>query len=232
MTRESKAQIGGLILIAIVTTSAVATTEFYSDGSIGEGEVHSNVTVHGTATLEMTGGYAFDLATHDSSTLNLTGGEIDFQGLTALGSSTVNMSGAAVFGNVVAMYSSHVNISGGAVTGRVLARDSSVANITGGYVNNVWASHSAIVNISGGKINGYLRACTDSQVNIYGFDLFAKDSGGEWGSGLVLGTWEDGTEFTIPLVGDAYSHIQLIPEPCTVSLLTLGVLPLLRKRRK
>lgn len=232
MRSATHKMVGAFIVMALAIPVFSVPIDFYSDGAIGEGDVYGNVGVWGTATVDMTGGYAFDLTTYDFSTVSISGGEIGPQSLSATGNSTVNVAGGLVFGDLNAKYSSKVNISGGAVSGTLTCSDSSSVEIIGGYTDNIWARDGSTLDVKGGAINGYLHASMDSIVNIYGLDLYARDSGGAWGAGLVMGRWSDGTEFTIPLLGDTYSHITLVPEPCTASVLGVGILWLIRKRRK
>ena len=84
---------------------------------------------------------------------------------------------------------------------------------------------------SDGTIFDEISAWHLSVINIYGYDLFKSDSGGNNGVGWVSGYWMDDVAFNIDFYGsETYSHIVLIPEPLTIWLLGLGCLRFMRKR--
>ncbi len=101
----------------------------------------------------------------------------------------------------------------------------------GGTAEYLGAIDSGTVNIYGGLITESLGAWNDAVVNIYGYDFNYDPMGGSRDGGQLTGFWLDSTAFIIDLYGtDTYSHINLIPEPCSLLLLALGCLFLKRKK--
>jgi len=90
----------------------------------------------------------------------------------------------------------------------------------------------SVVNIWGGDIK-WLALYKDTVVNLYAYDVqFHPTGGGEWGTakwieGIYYGNNEP---FTVLLYNDeAYSHVNIIPEPATLLFVGFGGI-LLRKR--
>lgn len=127
-----------LALAAIITARAQAgNIDFYSDGTIEEGDVYDVVGVYDTSpnqtTLNMFGGSIITLETYDSSRANVCGGEI--------------------IGSIITGNSSTVNIYWGNISLAFLAVGStSTLNIYGGDVlvgSSPGFSGSSTVNIYG-----------------------------------------------------------------------------------
>ena len=210
-----------------------AILDIYSDAMIQEGDYYDTVVnVYDTppdyTTVDMTGGFVHNLRPYDSSIINMTGGEI--QTLETFITSTANISGGSIYG-VSAWDYTTVNLS---VTGNVTtlgARVSGTINMMGGTAEYLGALDSGTVNIYGGLITESLGAWNDAVVNIYGYDFNYDPMGGSRDGGQLTGFWLDSTAFIIDLKGsDTYSHINLIPEPCSLLLLALGCLFLKRKK--
>ena len=182
--------------------------------------------------LNVVAGYAYATLSMDSSTVNITGGEVMYPH--SHNSSTTTVSGGECY-SIIAHDLSTLNVSDGSVN-YLAAQDSSMVDIVGGDVFGLYARNSSTVSIRSGNITYWLKAYDSSIVDIYGYNLSAYDTGGRWGDGFVTGNWDDGTPFTIDLVNDTsitYSHINLVPEPTstTLVLLGLGVVTLRRKHR-
>ncbi|NIP55527.1 MAG: hypothetical protein GWN00_14400, partial [Aliifodinibius sp.] len=152
------------------------------------------------------------------------------QTLNAFNSSTANISGGSIYGVIVWDYTT-VKLSG---TGNVTTLHvyvSGTINMMGGTAEYLGAIDSGTVNIYGGLITESLGAWNDAVVNIYGYDFNYDPMGGSRDGGQLTGFWLDSTAFIIDLYGtDTYSHINLIPEPCSLLLLALGCLFLKRKK--
>jgi hypothetical protein len=134
--------------------------------------------------------------------------------------------------------SSTALLSGGNITEGVSVWNDSTMDITGGEIG--WyldASDLSTVNLHGGEITDWLYATDSSMVNIYGYGFNYDGDAGDWNGGLLTGFWFDDTPFSIDILDNIevdstyYDHVNLVPEPCTLSLLILGGLGLLRKRR-
>ncbi len=221
----------GCILVAAFASTACGITEFFTDGSIGEGEEHGNVWVWDTARVAVTGGYMLDLAVRDYAVVNMSGGQVGLQGASAGASGTLNILGGTVMGVVAARQTSELNIYGGALTSDLWIQDSSTANIEGGFLNDVIV-YGGVLNLKGGTINGHLATTQPTEINVYGLNLDLNSSGGALGQGVLTGTWADGSDFSIDLVDNSasYMNLHIIPEPATLFLFGLGGLLLRRKR--
>ncbi|UCG56695.1 MAG: PEP-CTERM sorting domain-containing protein [Phycisphaerales bacterium] len=232
------------VLLGAGTGQASLIWDVYSDAEIGEGEVYGRVHVYDTppehTTLNMLGGNVDLMEVYDSSTVNVSGGEIN--SLFAEDMSTVSVSGGEV-GWIRAQASATVNVSGGrqgsidgsgyptinfsgqAATGLVRVSQHTMLNMTGGSMRKVELYDSVIVNLRAGVIpEGIVGFGFDGVVNVYGHDLAKTRSGGQYGHGQVSGFYPDGSAFTVDLGRELYSRVNLIPEPATLLLLSLGVL--------
>ena len=224
------------ILLAVMFlpgSQVQAVLDIYSDTVIQEGDYYDTVVnVYDTppdhTTVDMTGGFVHYLRPYDSSIINMTGGEI--LTLEAYNTSTANISGGSIYG-VSAWDYTIVNFS---VTGNVTtlgARVSGTINMMGGTAEYLGAIDSGTVNLYGGLVTDSLWVGDSAHGNIYGYDLVKTSFGGRYGYGQVYGFWTDSTAFTIDLNGsETYSHINLIPEPCSLLLLALGCLFLKQKK--
>ena len=191
-----------------------------------------------SSTVDISGGNVLTgLIAHETSTVNISGGDV-LSNLTAYNTSTVDISGGNVCG-VGANDSSTVNISGGSLYYGLSATDSSTVDISGGQVYQFNAFGTSTVDISGGLV-GSLDAYGSSTVTFYGYDFRATgglslDGDKVLGTGVLSGRWSgpDDTIWAIPIrAHDSGATISLVlPEPATLSLLALGGLAMLRRRR-
>jgi hypothetical protein len=111
-----------LLIIAVVVLLVVdkvqaVDVDFYSDATIEDGDVYTNVFVYDTppdtTTLDMYGGSVAGFGTYNSSIVNIYGGEV-WWGLTTLNLSTVNIYGGIInFESLFVVDSSTLNIYGG-----------------------------------------------------------------------------------------------------------------------
>ena len=185
------------------------------------------------------------LFAYDNSQVDISGGSVDGY-LYTYDSSRVNITGESAFWYLRAEGSSQVDISGGAVDYSLYTLDSSQVNITGGSVGwNLGALGNSQVNIYGGFIGDSLYPRDYATISIHGWG-FAVD-GEPVGPGTTLttvlggsppdeppryltGTLASGEPFGNAFYIYEYGQIQLVPEPCTLSLLALGGLALRRRR--
>ena len=221
-----------IMLVPVCQVQAI-DVDFYSDATIQDGDIYDSVRIYDTppdhTTVDMTGGFVHVLWSYDSSIINMTGGEI--LTLDAYNTSTANISG----GNVRSVFTrDHATTNlydGGSVFSLGAARQSGVVNMTGGITEYLRAGESGIINLYGGTVNIYLNAWDSAKVNIYGYGFNYDPSAGNWNGGQLTGFWLDDTPFIIDLAGSGtYSHINLVPEPCSLLLLALGCLFLKRKK--
>ena len=212
---------------------ASSTEEFYSDGSIGTGEYWSSAYIYDTppnhTTVNMTGGQVDTISTYDTSIFNMTSGKMSH--LYSYESSTVNISGndhSNPF-NITAMNNSIINFSGTAQGEEVYAENAATINITGGTIDDLTTRNSGVINIYAGDISN-VWAQDNTAVNVLGCNLVKSLTGGAYGYGFVQGIYNNQSSFDIDFRGsDTYSHVNLIPEPITMLLLSIGGI-LIRRR--
>ena len=82
----------------------------------------------------------------------------------------------------------------------------------------------------------FLHAWGDSVITLHGYDFWASaglyiDGGQVTGQGVLVGIWADGTHWTTAVSNWHGATILLVPEPATLSLLAVGGLALLRRKR-
>ncbi len=139
------------------------------------------------------------------------------------------------WGEVWVINDAVLDVTGGEI-GKLGTGDFATVNLYSGAVDwlwtGEWTTDESVVNIWGGNII-WLAAYKDTVVNLYAYDVeFHPTGGGEWGSAKwIEGIYYTNNEpFTLLLYNDeAYSHVNIIPEPATVLLIGFGGI-LLRKR--
>lgn len=244
---KSRLVITSIMITITLVVSDLSATTFKLSSVIQDGDyygVDDPVVVldtpPDTTVIDMTGGYVYQLDSYDSSSINFGGGEIYYSNMHDLSMFSMDSSSVGINHRLHCYDSSNANISGGrpyyifahststvnfsdnGTNHRLWSYDSSVVNISGGEVNFLYAYDLGVANLRGGEV-GYILAAHSSEVNIFGLNLFATNTGGLWGYGEVAGNWVSGEAFAIPLYGvETYHHINLIPEPCTLLLLGLG----------
>jgi len=217
-------------LVVVFTTGKVYALEdkiFTSSGQILPGEEWNLVYIYNDETIvDMLGGSADWIATYDASTLNVVDGSAEVQ---AFDDSTINISGGDIH-LATAINNTTINFLTSDYTDALITEDSATINMQGGSVERIIARDSGTSNLHAGSVTDYLTAYDSTVVNIYGYDLVKTGSGGSYGDGQVYGYWMNDAPFLINLRGvDAYSHINLVPEPCTLVLVGVGALLVRRK---
>ncbi len=149
----------------------------------------------------------------------------------------------AVIGyNLYLLLNATVDMSGGTIGGALVAYHDTRASITGGSLYNIISAQNASINLSGGtvqRLTGY-----DGTIFLHGnsfeftenditTQLFLGDKLSDYSAsqGQLSGILADGSTLDIDYLlydGD----IVIIPEPVTLSLLTLGGLTILQRKRK
>ena len=201
--------------------------------NISGGSVDGWVQSLGSSTVNLSGGFVGEFITADSSIGNITlDGEA--RRIVSTASSEINI-WAGIHLGLQVKDSSEANIFGGEISDITRVYDSSTINITGGIFSTLEIHSTATANLYGGALDT-LQVVDDDKadvVNVYGYDLAKTPSGGSNGDGIVTGFWNDGTPFQIDLYNpNTYPHINLVPEPTSLSLLTLTTLAFLIKRKK
>ncbi|MEI7835438.1 MAG: PEP-CTERM sorting domain-containing protein [Planctomycetota bacterium] len=196
--------------------------------------------------IDISGGSADrGLSAYDRTQVTMSAGQIWY--LWAYGHSQTMISGGTATGDLCAEDSSQLTLSGGSVEGYVVAGGNSIVIMTGGAVSGLLgAGGSSQVTILGGTISQTLDMYQDAIVYLHG-DQFAID-GIPLSSGAirsVLGTSCDSEPFrrltgtlasgdivnNLFRIGDS-AQLVLVPEPATLSLLALGGLAVLCRKRK
>jgi len=220
----------GMMLIWVCGARATLNIDIYSDKLIKNGDEYNTADVYDTppsrTTVTMIGGIVGRMETFDSSVLNITDGDISI--LHAYDFSTVNASGGYIH-SPTAWDSSTINISGTFNAVEVGATATGIVNVMGGSMKAI-AGWGGVINLYGGTVTDNMHAVS-GWVNVFGYDLEKSSTGGKYGYGYVSGFWNDGTALTIDIGSSGtYSHINLVPEPASLILLTLGSL-IIRRRR-
>ena len=101
------------------------------------------------------------------------------------------------------------------------AHDSSTANIYGGEVSiTLGADANSIVNVYSSDLIEKVSLWDNSTLNLYAYNVVHHATGGYSGDGWIEGKYIlDDSQFIIDLIGDSFSHINIIPEPTTFALL-------------
>jgi len=189
-----------------------------------------------TSTVDISGGSVGDVMTYDSSTVNISGGSVQ-EDVYVVNTSTATISGGSV-DEVWTAHTGTVHITGGQV--RIAGVNGGVVNVSGGSIGGLTAYGSVLVNVSGGSIGSmYGLKAYDSALVTFNAPVFHLGPGlsldGErvLGTGILGGVWFDGTPWAVPISQNAAgATILAIPEPATLSLLAVGGLAMLRRRRR
>jgi hypothetical protein len=190
---------------------------------------------------------------------NIKGGSGDYSMGIVTGNSTTNIHGGNITGGSgkwsdgIETYNSTMNIYGGNITGGsggqwdygAQISIGSVVNIYGGSISGgsigIVADRSSVVNWYGGNISAGTEkwatgivAFDDSRMNIFGSDFNYGFGPVNDRSGILIGTLSDGTAINIRFRQDYAGQIILsgIPEPATLTLLGLGGLAVLKRRKR
>lgn len=207
-----------------------------------------------SSTVNIDDGQVWNLRAYGSSNILVSGGEVGqftIQDLNMYESSTLTITGGRILAGASGSEgrlrdNSTLNIDGAGVLGFWAALDRSIVNLYGGSMNALDAADNSTINVYGGNIGlGWGFNMYDSAtLNVYGSDflydphwLWAQDSP-VWGTGWVARLTSMGFEGApIEIIGwipdPAQSeYVNLIPEPSTWAILTLGALAVRRKRKK
>jgi hypothetical protein len=209
------ALLSGMALVGPLAREARGSFIAFNDQQITVTNVHAQGTLYHTSRALIVSGWVARLWAYDTSTVDISGGSANW---------------------LYTYDNSNVNISDGPVL-YIQAHDSSTVNISGGSVDGILTAYNtSAVNISGGSV-GSLYACDTSFVTFHGRDFSVHE--GLWlegdrvlGTGILTGEWADGTPWAVNIVeNQAGASILAIPEPATLSLLALGGIALVRRRR-
>jgi len=101
--------------------------------------------------------------------------------------------------------------------------DNTLTNWYDGDIMYLQIHDDSIVNIYGGNLWTFA-GTENSLVNLYAYDVIITHTGGFWNDGEVFGKFcADDSSFSFDLWGDSsYTHINIVPEPTSLLLLSLG----------
>ena len=126
-----------------------------------------------------------------------------------------------------------VDVYGGDI-GKLTTSYNSSANIYGGYIEWLDGRGDSIISIHGGEIGpAALNAYNNNIVNLYAYNVAfhpENEAGKSWIEGIY---YSDDNYFTIPVWDQsAFSHVNIVPEPFSFLLLSLGGIILANRNRK
>ena len=234
-----------VLCVLILKSEVIATVYFYDTGlSYTIGAVPGNDTYLGSIVNDDLW-LDYNTANTPGTHLNLADGGSVGGDLEAFGNSSVNISGGSVGNHTHSHDNSSVTISGGSAGINIYASDNSTITMNGGSVGyGLRAYGNGMIYLDGSNFavtaGGVTTALTIGQsLSIYG-TLIEGDT--VYYTGTITGTLVKGgtldNTFRIYIYNppnEAYAgtaDIVIIPEPCTLSLLALGGVALLRKRRR
>ncbi len=206
-----------LMLGLLLGLSAFANAAFVDSGQLNSGEETVTDGSYGQCWLK------------NDAILNLQGGSIQSLGMED--TSTLNMSDGDITAGVTVWHSSLVNVYGGNINS-ISAENFSKINIYGGAIEMVVMGYSSATTISGGQIDCITTgSIIESGVRA---TLICDIDSVEVSGNILSGRWLDNSTFDIELK-DFYgnspiNHIQFVPEPAGIGLVCVGFL-YLRKRR-
>ena len=110
------------------------------------------------------------------------------------------------------------------------AFDTTAFDMLGGEMDLLYIHDSSNINIHGG-ILGALGATGNSLVDLYAYDVIYHSMGGHFDRGWVEGKYlVNDLFFTFDLNHvDTFSHVNIVPEPATLLLMSFGTLILTRR---
>jgi len=129
-----------------------------------------------------------------------------------------------------------LDVLGGEI-GKLETTNFATANLYGGDIDWLWTDDGSVVNIHRGDIN-WLAPYDNSTVNLYSYDVIYHPQApypghpvygsSEWIEGIYF---SNDVPFSFGLASrDAYSHINIVPEPTAFFLLGIGSLWILKKK--
>lgn len=188
---------------------------------------------HGTHIEMVDGGEVALFLPFNNSTITIHGGTVD-RGNVAIdtqGDNLITINGGTFIGDVASNNNSRIYVNGGNFHDDLYACDTGIVEISGGSIDGILGVYnSGIIYLNGSnfKIGG---------VNLnYGDELRDYANLSFWYSGYysgrITGVLQDGSVIsnTFIIKSNQNGKIIIIPEPCSLVLLSLGGL-LLRKRR-
>jgi len=189
------------------------------------------------------GGYVY---TYDNSQATIEGGSIGNLVYT-LGNSNVAVSGGQMmlwvsqnstvtvsggeFVHLLSFAEGYLEMTGGEIDGTLRVTDNSIAVVSGGTFNDFILSASEII-FQGADfmVNGNP---VEYGASLRDYAIPTSYNGGTWLGGIITGTLENGGVLNNQFyIAETDADIVCVPEPCTLTLLSLGGLALSRRRKR
>ncbi len=206
-----------LIAILIIATVAIGAIVEYNpfgyalDGRLTKGEYAEDVILTERSVLNVSGGGAYNIEANDYSYINIESTSLPLSSDNSKGVWRITLSGY-----------SNLNFSGGA-TNSIYTGGKSTTLLSGGQINFLYSQQR----ITDGK--HITIDCKDNWLWKYNSNNQIKG---------IVGYWHNGTPFDITFIDDSsnyfpatWKNVEVIPEPATLALLTLGGV-LINKRRR
>jgi hypothetical protein len=201
--------------------------------------------MNGTSpTITMLAGAAieFNIESFNSSTLNMSGGDVglSFGSLLGYDNSTSNMSGGTLHLDAEFQNTATFNFSGGDIQDDIISHDDTRINISGGNIEHaVLLNDSSVNTMTGGMVAADIWVQDASLLTMFGPDLVANLTdpnfqGGFYSQYTMSGHLSNGDDITGQIVNvqnGSGAQLSVVPEPA--SLIGLGglVLGFLLRRR-
>jgi len=214
----------------------------------------------GTTVNMLDGGYVSgNLIANSNAKINMSGGTIGVD-LIGGSHSVITITGGVISNNLQATGQAHINMAGGQVNDGGEFFHNSTVNMTGGFIPEINPSGNAIVTMSGGStahfqanysgiiyLDGTDFVVTDLNNNstilsigdkLSDYATFVENGNTDFLAGSsISGFLADGSALDVPFqifnmgTREGTADIVIIPEPTTLSLLAVGAISLLRKRK-
>jgi hypothetical protein len=203
-----------------------------SEVTILPGGAVTSIYAYNTSIVNMSGGQSGGISTYNTSTAHMSDGRVTM--FFAHDASNAYMSGGTAQ-NFRAYGTATVYLSDGEAGG-FYAVETGTAYMSGGLAGNIYAHEGGTMRISGGQANSlYAYDVSKTTFIAQEFSLgtgLSVDGNRLRGTGQLRGRWFDGEPWAIYIrKNNADATVLLTPEPATLSLLALGGLAILRRRR-
>ena len=198
-----KTQIFILIVVVSIVVGNVQGLLIWDSGDhvFSEG-TEDFIEMYNDATATITGGEIWEFYMYDNTAAAFSGGRVI---------------------QILCHNNATVSIEEGFSSDLLKPFDSAIATIQGGEINSISTWGSSITTIYQASIN-FLDSEESSIVVMYVEDYNWDPTGGQWGDGLLTGSWlQNSQPFSIQVIDvTTINHINFIPEPTTLALLAFG----------
>ncbi len=239
-------------LLVFILNSHLQAVEFLNNGLINAIESYQNDTLYvqdsptsppNPTTLNIIEDAFFpdqhSLYVQDTSIINVSGGDVDSGIFWGYDNSTINITG----GDIKSVHTSDnatLNVSSGIFLGLISSRGSSILNMSGGSVSGLSPMDFGVIELTGGDVRNSIVLSDNSTLRITGSNFNINGTQVEYGeySNIIASTFSgrllDGTIIDVEelrTTSPGASLVLVAPEPASLSLLVLGGLSMLRRKR-